>query len=67
VKKGKTNQRKGAEPSTKVEFPPAFFIKNERIKVKKKSGNYISLQFLPFELENTVAYLSLVDERVGEL
>jgi hypothetical protein len=59
--------RKDTSGQTEKEMPKPFFIKNERIKVKKNSGNYISLQYLPFEMDNITAHIILTDERVGEL
>lgn len=50
-----------------VTFPPPFYLKNDRIKVKKGLTNTLSVQFLPFELDRQEAYLIFVDENVGEM
>ena len=50
-----------------IQFPNPFYIKNEKIKVKKNSSSFLGLQFLPFEKKTHTADLILCDERVGEL
>ena len=53
------------EPS--IIFPKAFFIKNERVKIKRNSSNMISLTYMPFDLEKSEAFLIFTDENVGEM
>jgi len=50
-----------------VTFPSPFYLKNDRIKVKKGLTNSLSVQFLPFEQDRQEAYLIFVDENVGEM
>lgn len=67
-KKPQTNKNKKAPPEpASLQFPPAFFIKNEKVKVKKNSSSYIGIQFLPFEMRTHRAELVLCDEKVGEI
>jgi hypothetical protein len=57
-------QRVERLPST-IQFPPPFFLK-DKLKVKRSGTNYITLQYLPFELATRTANISFIDERVGE-
>jgi hypothetical protein len=61
-------KKKGAPPETPgLTFPNPFFIKSEKVKVKKGSSSIIGIQFLPFEMRNYKADLILCDEKVGEV
>ena len=61
----KRQNQKKVQPT--IVFPPPFYLKNDRIKVKKGLTNILSVQFLPFEMERQEAYLIFVDENVGEM
>lgn len=65
--KKSTGKKKGSAETVQLNFPQPFFIKNEKVKVKKNSSSLIGVQFLPFEMRNYKADLILCDEKVGEL
>lgn len=60
-------KKKGSADTAQLNFPQAFFIKTEKVKVKKNSSSTIGVQFLPFEMRNYTADLILCDEKVGEM
>ncbi|CAG9335550.1 unnamed protein product [Blepharisma stoltei] len=66
-KKPPANKKKGPPEPPPLQFPPAFYIKNEKVKVKKNSVSFIGVQFLPFEMKTHKAELILCDEKVGEI
>lgn len=67
VKKNMIAKKKTSADNTFLVFPQPFFIKNDKIKVKKNSSSYIGIQFLPFEMRQYKVDLILCDEKVGEL
>ena len=50
-----------------ITFPKAFYIKNDRVKIKKNGINIVSLVFMPFDTERVEAFLIFTDENVGEM
>ena len=66
-KKNTAKKNKTSAENASLVFPQPFFIKNEKVKVKKNSSSYIGVQFLPFEMRNYKADLILCDEKVGEI
>lgn len=60
-------KKKGSPETPALTFPQPFFIKNEKVKVKKGSSSIIGIQFLPFEMRSYKADLILCDEKVGEI
>lgn len=61
---------KGKKPKVErltsgIQYPPPFFLK-DKVKVKRNGTNYITLQYLPFELATRTANISFIDEKVGE-
>jgi len=65
--RGALKPKKSVPTEAPIAFPKPFFLKNERVKVKKNSINTISLVFMPFDTEKTEAYLVFTDDAVGEM
>lgn len=61
----KTKKSKTERLPSVIQFPPPFFLK-DKIKVKRNGTNYITLQYLPFELATRTAHIGFIDEKVGE-
>lgn len=64
--KDKRKKTATIDPPT-LKFPNPFFIKNDKIKVKKNSSTYVGVQFIPLEYETQSADIAFIDERVGEV
>lgn len=65
--RGALKPKKSIPTEAPIVFPKPFFLKNERVKVKKNSMNTISLVFMPFNTEQSEAYLVFTDNAVGEM
>lgn len=63
----KLTQTKETIVEPPIVFPKAFFIKNERVKIKRNSSNMVSLTFMPFDTERSEAFLIFTDDNVGEM
>ena len=59
--------KKSLPVETPLVFPKPFFLKSDRVKIKKNSGNSVSIVFMPFDMEKTEAYLIFTDENAGEM
>lgn len=64
--KDKRRKTASTEPPA-LKFPNPFFIKNDKIKVKKNSSTYVGVQFIPLEYDTQTADIVFIDERVGEV
>lgn len=66
-KKIETSNELSFEQSTSKDFLPSFFLKQERVWIRKGGDVKLHLQYLPLSNENHRCLINFQDQKVGEM